>query len=85
MAEYRCHYLEDGQACSQVVVHAIGDATALAEAEELLASKQLLASSRFSVMEVWQGSRLVGRVTLGIPAELAESERSGQMPERHQQ
>jgi hypothetical protein len=78
MAEYRCHYLEDGQACSQVVVHAIGDATALAEAEELLAS------SRFSVMEVWQGSRLVGRVTLGIPAELAESERSGQTPERHQ-
>ena len=79
MVEYRCHYLQDGQARAQVVVDAPDDAKALVEAEELLAS------SRFSVMEVWQGSRLVGRVTLGIPAESAESEKSGQKPERHQQ
>lgn len=79
MVEYRCHYLEDGQAQAQVAVDASSDATALMEAEELLAS------SRFFVMAVWQGSRLVGRVTLGTPAELTEGEKSRQTPERHQQ
>ena len=70
MAEYRCHYLEHDQARSQVAVDAPDDATVLLEAE------QLLASSRFVAMEVWQESRLVGRVTVGTPAELTGGEGS---------
>jgi hypothetical protein len=69
MAKYHCHYLEDGQSRSQIVVDAPDDGTILLEAE------QLLASSQFFVMEVWQGERLVGRVIVGTPAELSEKRR----------
>jgi hypothetical protein len=76
MAEYRCHYLEHDRARSQVAVDAPDDASALLEAE------QLLASSRFVAMEVWQEYRLVGRVTVGTPAELMPGKGSQQPPRR---
>jgi hypothetical protein len=76
MAEYRCHDREQYRARSQVAIDAPDDATVLLEAE------QLLASSRFVAMEVWRESRLVGRVTVGTPAELAEGEGSQQSPRR---
>ena len=62
MAEYHCHYLQGGRR-SQVVVEAPDDARALLMAEELLAS------SDFDAMEIWQGRRLVGQLTDGTPAE----------------
>ena len=62
MAEYHYHYLQDGRRRSQVVVEAPDDATALLTAENLLASSGLAA------MEIWQGARLVGRLTVGRPA-----------------
>jgi hypothetical protein len=65
--EYACHYLEDGEPTLRVVVDASNDATILLEAEELLRS------SGFVAMEIWQGSRLVGRITLGTPAELIQT------------
>ena len=78
MAEYRCHYLEHDRPRSQVAIDAPDDATVLLEAE------QLLASSGFVAMEVWQEARLVGRVTVGTPAELTGSEGSQQPPRRKQ-
>ena len=74
MAEYHYHYLQAGRHRSQVVVEAPDDATALLTAEELLAE------SCFVAMEIWQGSRPVGRVTLGSPAALITGEASGHTP-----
>ena len=75
MAEYRCHYIEDERRDTAVVVEADDDAAMLLQAEELLAG------SGFFVMEIWQGERLVGRVTVGSPAELMNSGGSGAAPD----
>ena len=74
MAIYRCCYLENARTQSEVLIGTPNDATALLKAEELLAQ------SRFLVMEIWQGSRPVGRVTLGSPVELISGEGSGHTP-----
>ena len=75
MAEYQCCYLDDGR-CHEVIVQAADDATALLKAEEMLAAS----APSFDVMEVWQASRLVGRVALGEPAELLAGRGSGHTP-----
>ena len=76
MAGYRCCYLEEDRCHSEVAVDVADDATALLRAEEMLAAS----APSFVVMEVWQASRLVGRVTLGTPAELLASGGSGHTP-----
>ena len=64
MAEYRCHYIKDGERQTGVVLEATNDSAMFLEAEGLLAA------SGFVEMEIWQSKRLVGRVTLGSPAGL---------------
>ena len=76
MVEYQCCYLDEGRCHSEVAVEAADDATALLKAEEMLAAS----APSFVVMEVWQASRLVGRVTLGTPAELLAGGGSGHTP-----
>ena len=70
MAKYGCSYIENGARRSQHDIEAADDAAALLRAEELLAG------SGFATMEVCQGARLVGRVTMGTPAELTQTESS---------
>jgi len=76
MAEYQCCYLDDGRCHSEVTVEAADDALALLKAEEMLAASD----PSFDVMDVWQASRLVGRVILGTPAELLAGGGSGHTP-----
>ena len=78
MAEYQCSYLDDGRCQSEVTVEAADDGIALLKAEEMLAAS----APSFVVMEVRQASRLVGRVTLGTPAELLAGGGSGPRPGR---
>jgi hypothetical protein len=75
MNTYDCYYIEDSKKHSQVTIVAKGDAEALCIAEELLAE------SRFVVMETYKYGRFVSRVTLASPAELKAREGSGQTPE----
>jgi hypothetical protein len=75
MAKYHCYYLEDGRTHSDIDVEAPDDAAVLLKAEELLRE------SRFIAMEILDGSRLVGRVTVGSPAALMGNEGSGHTPE----
>jgi hypothetical protein len=46
----------------------------------LLQAEELLAESGFVVMEILQGERFVGRVTVGSPAEMAGYEGSANTP-----
>jgi hypothetical protein len=75
MVKYVCYYLEDGRTHSGVELDAADDAAVFLRAEKLLAD------SRFAVMEIRQGRRFVGRVTLGSPATLMDREGSGPTPE----
>jgi hypothetical protein len=68
---YDCYYLQNDTKHSQVTIVANSDAEALLRAEELLAE------SRFFIMETCRQGRLVGRVTLASPAELMAREGSG--------
>ena len=76
MVEYRCHYVEDGRRDTVVVVEAESDAAVFLQAEKLLAE------SGFVVMEILQGKRFVGRVTVASPPEMAGSEGSGNTPKQ---
>jgi hypothetical protein len=75
MNTYDGRYLDGDDQRSHVAIVATNDAHALLRAEELLAG------SRFVAMEVRQGARLVGRVTIGSPAALIEREGSRDTPE----
>jgi|Tabmets5t2r1_1033131.scaffolds.fasta_scaffold178808_1 hypothetical protein len=68
MGTYECFYLEEDEARSHLCVFATSDADALLRAEEFLAK------SPSDSMEVRQGTRLVGRVTMGTPAALIARE-----------
>ena len=74
---YECYYLDEDSIQSRAYVVAKDDAGALIRAEEMLAD------SHFICMEVRQGGRLVGRLTLGTPAALMASEGSRTHPSRY--
>ena len=64
MKKYQCYYLEDGRPLSEGEFEVPDDAAALWKAEGLLKE------SRFIAMEIFDGERIVGRVTVGSPEEL---------------
>jgi hypothetical protein len=76
MSKYRCYYLEDRQIHASVDIEATDDPAAVVKAELLLTESPL------TTMEIQQGPRFVGRVTLGSPAALMDREGSEHTPER---
>ena len=64
MKKYQCYYLEDNRPVSNGEFEVADDAAALWKAEGLLKE------SRFIAMEIFDGERCVGRVTVGSPEEL---------------
>ena len=74
MNTYEGFYLEGDIRHSRVYITAANDAEALVRAEELLAD------SRFNVIEIRQDDRMIGRVALATPAEFMAGEGSGHTP-----
>jgi hypothetical protein len=62
MPTYHCYFMSGDHLPEEVDVDAADDALAMVRAE------RLLAGNKCSAMEVWHGTRLVGRISLSKPA-----------------
>ena len=62
MPNYHCYLTSDGHLPKEVDLDATDDAMAMIEAE------RKLADAKCHAMEVWHGTRLVGRLSLSKPA-----------------
>lgn len=62
MHTYHCYFTSGDHLPEEVDVNAADDSLAMLEAE------RLLADAKCSAMEVWHGTRLVGRINLSKPA-----------------
>jgi hypothetical protein len=62
MPTYHCYFTSGDHLPEEVDVDAADDALAMLDAE------RLLADTKCNVMEVWLGTRMVGRLILSKPA-----------------